>query len=225
MIKALLILLTASFGTMSLWSYDTPGRNVQGLDEKYKTISDYVVAKKKKDEKKKIKKEEKSDDEEKDEEFVEPKINPKEFKPVHLGKLLNSPDAYIDKKVRFRGEFSSYTTLALDYMPAYRSSKEFLSFCIFRPNTIIPLSELKLAYPVEYAKNIPTLGEVSKGDLIEVYGQVFSAALDEPWLDVLSIKKIRSAPKNSIFDKKSKKEESEKEQLKDDEKTEEKEDN
>jgi hypothetical protein len=112
--------------------------------------------------------------------------------------LLNKPSDFLDKKIKFRGKFSSFTTLALDYKPAMRSSKDYISLCLFRPDSNIPLSELKLAYSVKEAKEDPVIKELEEGDLIEIYGNVFSTALDEPWVDILGIKKIQSAkPKES----------------------------
>lgn len=122
-------------------------------------------------------------------------INEIEFQPVLIGALLEKPQDYIGKKIKFRGKFSSFTTLALDYKPAMRSSKDFISICIFRPDSKIPLSELKLAYPVSEAKEEPIIRELEEGDLLEIYAQVFSAALDEPWADILLIKEIEKAPK------------------------------
>jgi hypothetical protein len=138
-------------------------------------------------------------------------INESEYATVHLGKLLNSPQLYLDKKIKFRGEFSSFSTLALDYEPAKRDSKDYISLCIFRPNTKIPLSELKLAYPVEDAKDDEIVAELSKGDLVEIFGQEFSTALDEPWLDVHSVKLIKAVkPKEEDLEEKDKDVETEK---------------
>ncbi|MBI3590733.1 MAG: hypothetical protein HY094_05055 [Candidatus Melainabacteria bacterium] len=129
----------------------------------------------------------------------EPKepINESEYNPVLLGALLESPGSYLDKKIKIRGRFSSFTTLALDYKPAMRKSKDYISLCLFRADGKIPLSELKLAYPVKEAKEDPVIRELEEGDLVEMYGKVFSTALDEPWVDIISIKKIESANKNS----------------------------
>ncbi len=155
---------------------------------------------KKEKEDKENKKEEKKDKEDKKEKKKEP-INEKDFEPILLGKLLDSPKDYLNKKIKFRGKFSSFTTLALDYEPALRKSKDFLSICIFRPDRKIPLSELKLAYPIKEAKDNIVIRELEENDLIEIYGEVFSAALDEPWVDILSIKTIESATKSQKGDK------------------------
>ncbi|MEZ4574160.1 MAG: hypothetical protein R2857_04425 [Vampirovibrionales bacterium] len=41
---------------------------------------------------------------------------------------------YLDQKVAFNGIFNSFNGLALDYKAAFRDSKDFLSFMIFRPD-------------------------------------------------------------------------------------------
>lgn len=138
-------------------------------------------------------KENKKDDDKKEEKVKKEPINENEFEPILIGILLNKPSDFLEKKIKFRGKFSSFTTLALDYKPAMRSSKEHISLCLFRPDSNIPLSELKLAYEVKEAKEDPVIKELEEGDLLEIYGKVFSAALDEPWVDILSIKKIQSA--------------------------------
>ena len=124
-------------------------------------------------------------------------INESDFQPILIGTLLEKPQDSLDKKIKFRGKFSSFTTLALDYKPAMRASKDYISICIFRTDSKIPLSELKLAYPVKEAKENQVIRELEEGDLLEIYGQVFSAALDEPWVDILEIKMIESAPKKT----------------------------
>lgn len=141
----------------------------------------------------KDKEEDKKEEESKKEKQPKKEINEAEFQVVSLGNLLNSPQSYIGKKIKFQGEFSSFTTLALDYKPALRDSKEYISITIFRPETSIPLSELKMAYPVKEAKENEVVKSLEKGDLLEIYGEVFSAALDEPWLDIHLLKKIKSA--------------------------------
>lgn len=138
-----------------------------------------------------------SDDTKKETKIKKEPINESNFQPVLIGALLEKPQDYIGKKIKFRGRFSSFTTLALDYKPAMRSSKDYISICIFRADSKIPLSELKLAYPVKEAKEDPIIRELEESDLLEMYGEVFSAALDEPWVDLLQIKKIESAPKKS----------------------------
>ena len=91
---------------------------------------------------------------------VKKKIKEEEFQPLLIGTLLDKPEEYIRKKIKFRGKFSSFTTLALDYKPAMRKSKDYISICIFRPDSKIPLSELKLAYPVNEAKENQVIREL-----------------------------------------------------------------
>lgn len=146
--------------------------------------------------KKKTKIKEKKESTEKKEKKKEPPPE-KEYEPVLIGALLENPAGFLSKKIKFRGRFSSFTTLALDYGPALRKSKDYISLCIFRQDSNIPLSELKLAYPVKEAKEDPVIPELEEGDLLEIYGQVFSAALDEPWVDIIYLKKISSAKKST----------------------------
>lgn len=135
--------------------------------------------------------------EEKEKKEKKQPINESEYEPVLIGALLENPENYINKKIKFRGRFSSFTTLALDYEPAMRKSKDYISICLFRADSKIPLSELKLAYPVKDAKEDEVVRDLEEFDLLEIYGTAFSAALDEPWVDIVSMKKLESAPKKS----------------------------
>ena len=144
---------------------------------------------------KKLKSNESETEDKKEEKKKKEPINESEFEPVLIGALLENPKDYLNKKIKFRGRFSSFTTLALDYEPALRKAKDYISICLFRADSKIPLSELKLAYPVKDAKEDEVIRDLEESDLLEIYGKVFSAALDEPWVDILSIKKLESAPK------------------------------
>jgi len=137
------------------------------------------------------KNEEKEDGEKEEKKKVE--INEADFGAVSLGALLASPAKFIGKKLKLTGVFSAFTTLALDYPPALRDSKEYISITIFRPDTKIPLAELKMAYPVEDAKDNELIKDLDEGDTLEIFGEVFSAALDEPWVDIVQMKKIADA--------------------------------
>ena len=156
-------------------------------------FSSELSARKQKIENTKLKDTDKKTD--KKEESKKEIINETEYEPILVGALLDNPKDFIDKKIKLRGKFSSFTTLALDYEPALRKSKDYISLCIFRPDSKIPLSELKLAYPLKEAKENLVIRDLEEGDVLEIYGKVFSAALDEPWVDILSIKKIESAVK------------------------------
>lgn len=155
--------------------------------------SEITIVAKEKEKKEKVKNEE----EKKDEAVKEEPINESDFKPVLLGVLLENPQDFLNKKIKFRGRFSSFTTLALDYEGAMRKSKDYISLCIFRTDSKIPLSELKLAYPLKKAKDNEVIRDLEEGDLLEINGEVFSAALDEPWVDIISIKKLESAKKDT----------------------------
>ncbi len=111
---------------------------------------------------------------------------------VSTDQLVNKPQDFVGKNVKFNAKFSNFSSLALDYKPAFRSSKTYLSFLVFRSSAQIPLSELKLAMVIPKEKDSDTklLTELKEGDQLEIVGKVFSAALDDPWLDVLKLKKI-----------------------------------
>ena len=141
-------------------------------------------------------KDSKADKKEEPEVKKEP-INESEYEPVLVGALLENPEKYLNKKIKFRGKFSSFTALALDYEPAMRASKDYISICIFSNDSKVPLSELKLAFPVKEAKENQVIRELEESDLIEIYGKSFSAALGEPWVDILEIKKLESANKKT----------------------------
>ncbi|GEM_PF-3072571 len=182
--KFILLTLSITLLSFSLTTIkETIGKDSNSKQEEQKDTEDLS--------KKKIKKIKSADvDKEDKKEEKKIKINESEFKPVLLGALLENPQDFIGKKIKFRGKFSSFTTLALDYEPALRKSKDYISLCIFRPDSKIPLSELKLAYPVKEAKENPVIRELDEGDLVEIYAEVFSSALDEPWADILSIKML-----------------------------------
>ena len=89
------------------------------------------------------------------------------------------------------GKFSKFSTLGLDYKPAFRSSDKYISFLFFRDDVVgtIPLSELKMFISRKLAEKLPDLNE---GDTIKVTGTVFSNALGDAWLDAENIQLIHS---------------------------------
>jgi hypothetical protein len=109
--------------------------------------------------------------------------------------LVDKPQEYVNKNVRLTAKFFAFSSLALDYKPALRPSKSYLSFLILRSHSHIPLSELKLALPIPKEKDPENqlIAVLKDGDTVELSGHVFSAALGEPWVDVQHIKKIASA--------------------------------
>jgi hypothetical protein len=116
--------------------------------------------------------------------------------PVQPETLVEHPSDYLNKNVRFTANFYAYSTLALDYKPALRPSKDFLSFLIYRNNSKVPLSELKLAMHMpkdEKDAQSKLLTELKDGDQVEITAKVFAMALDEPWADVLRLKRLKAA--------------------------------
>ncbi len=111
--------------------------------------------------------------------------------------LVDHPAEYLNKNIRFSALFYGYNSLAVDYKPAMRSSKNYLSFSVLREHSKVPLSELKLAMvnPKDEKDQLTgLLLKLKEKDEIEVIGKVFNTALDEPWVDVLKLKLIKAAP-------------------------------
>ncbi len=109
--------------------------------------------------------------------------------------LVAKPQEWVGKNVKFDANFFAFSSLALDYKPAYKSSKTHLSFLVLRPNSHVPLSELKLAMMVPKEKDPEStlLAGLKDGDQMEIVGKVFSAALDDPWVEVFKVKKLGSS--------------------------------
>ncbi len=129
---------------------------------------------------------------------TEPKVEPvlENVIDVTSDDLVNKPHEFVNKNVKFQGDFSSFSSLALDYKPAMKASKAYLSFLIFRKDTHVPLSELKLAMaiPKEKDPDNTLLATLKEGDQLELVGKVFSAALDDPWVEVFKVKKLNAKP-------------------------------
>ncbi len=121
-----------------------------------------------------------------------PVIIPKDTIDIDCVEMVNDPKKYLNKHVRFKTRFYAFTSLALDYKPAMRSSKDYLSILVLRPDCHTPLSELKLAVPM--SKDNTTfnkmLGTLKDGDKIEIVGTQFSMALGDPWVDVIDLKRL-----------------------------------
>jgi hypothetical protein len=98
--------------------------------------------------------------------------------------IVANPDKYLQKNVKFKAKFDKFSTLGLDYKPAFRDSQKYISFLIKRDDVTdhtIPLSEMKIFIKREDAEKFIDL---DSGDVIEVYGKVFSNALTDAWVDV-----------------------------------------
>ncbi len=110
--------------------------------------------------------------------------------------LVARPHFYLNKNVKIKAKFDKFSTLGLDYKPAMRSSQDYISFLIQRPDVTdhnIPLSELKIFIKrAEAEKYI----ELNSGDVIEFSGKVFSNALGDPWMDAEKFTVISSKPKS-----------------------------
>ena len=61
--------------------------------------------------------------------------------------MVASPSKYLNKIITVKGKFDKFSTLGLDYEPAMRSSEDYITFLIQRPDVVdhnIPLSEMKI---------------------------------------------------------------------------------
>lgn len=122
---------------------------------------------------------------------------------VTVDQLVEKPHDYLYKNVKFTAKFASFSTLALDYKPALRTSKTHLSFLVLRPESHVPYSELKLAMaiPKEKDPENQVLTSLKDGDPIEMVAKVFATSLDEPWVEVLRLKRL-TPPAEEKTDKK-----------------------
>lgn len=112
--------------------------------------------------------------------------------------IVNNPSIYLNKVVTIQARFDKFSTLGLDYKPAFKSSDEYISFLIKRDDTTfdIPLSEMKLFLKRETAENFI---ELKTDDIISITGTVFSDALGDAWIDVLDLYIVKKAPdKNGV---------------------------
>ncbi len=120
-----------------------------------------------------------------------PKAPEAVLQSVQAVDLLKDPQLYLNKKVAFEGTFNSFSNVGLDYKKAMRSSKDFVSIIIRRPDVTdhtIPLAELKLIFPRKKSEDVMHL---ESGDKIKITGSVFSTALNEPWVDVSDVKVLQ----------------------------------
>ena len=107
----------------------------------------------------------------------------KTYQSVSPLDMLSRPNFYLNKNVQIKGKFDKFSTLGLDYKPAMRSSDNYISFLIQRPDVKdhnVPLSELKIFMKRPEAEKYI---ELSSGDEIEFKGRVFSTALGDVWMD------------------------------------------
>lgn len=107
--------------------------------------------------------------------------------------IVNSPKTFLNKTVTINAHFDKFSTLGLDYKPAFKSSDDYISFLIKRDDTKydIPLSELKLFLKRDEAEKFIDL---KTNDEISITGTVFSDALGDAWVDVSKLVVTKKAP-------------------------------
>lgn len=109
--------------------------------------------------------------------------------------VVANPSKYLNKHIRIKAKFDKFSTLGLDYKPAFRSSDKYISFLIKRDDVInhtVPLSEMKIFILRDEAEKYIDL---NPGDIVEFSGTVFSNALSDVWVDVENFKVISTTPK------------------------------
>jgi len=107
--------------------------------------------------------------------------------------VVNAPKTYLNKTIIMEAKFDKFSTLGLDYKPAFKSSEDYISFLIKRDDTTfnIPLSEMKLFLKRAVAEKFIDL---KTNDEIQIKGVVFSDALGDAWVDVSDMKITKKAP-------------------------------
>lgn len=110
--------------------------------------------------------------------------------------IVNSPKVYLNKNIVMKAKFDKFSTLGLDYKPAYKSSEDYISFLIKRDDTSfnIPLSEMKLFLKRDKAEKFIDL---KTNDEIEIKGKVFSDALGDAWVEVNELTITKKAPEEA----------------------------
>lgn len=127
-----------------------------------------------------------------------PEINTAGYHETGALTVVANPASYLGKPIKIKAVFDKFSTLGLDYKPAFRDSQKYISFLIKRDDVkdhTVPLSEMKIfILRTEAEKFI----DLESGDIVEIYGKVFSSALGDPWLDVqkLTILEKKVKPKD-----------------------------
>ena len=117
------------------------------------------------------------------------------YQTVNPLDLVARPNFYLNKNIKIKAKFDKFSTLGLDYKPAMKSSENYISFLIQRPDVTdhnIPLSELKIFIERKEAEKYI---ELNSGDIVEFSGRVFSTALGDPWVEVTKFTVITTKPK------------------------------
>ncbi len=127
---------------------------------------------------------------------VEAQTEAKTYITVSPIDVIARPNFYLNKNIKIKAKFDKFSTLGLDYKPALRSSENYISFLIQRPDVTdhnIPLSELKIFLNrTEAEKYI----DLNSGDDVEFTGKVFSNALGDAWMDVDKFTVLNVKPKD-----------------------------
>lgn len=139
---------------------------------------------------------------------IQENIQTENYKSVSPLELVNAPSRFLNKQIKMKAKFDKFSTIGLDYPPVKRDAKTYISFLIKRENVTtynIPLSELKLIIKRDYAEK--EMVNIEQGDEIEIYGNVFSTALGDPWVNVdkitiLTQHKNKENKENKEVDKK-----------------------
>mgnify|MGYP003294833836 CR=1 FL=1 len=107
--------------------------------------------------------------------------------------VTTNPKAYLNKTITMKTKFDKFSTLGLDYKPAFRSSEDYISFLVKREDTTydIPLSEMKIFIKRKEAEKFIDL---KTDDIVSITGTVFSDALGDAWVDVKELKIVQKAP-------------------------------
>lgn len=107
--------------------------------------------------------------------------------------VVANPRAYLEKTITMSAKFDKFSTLGLDYKPAFKSSDDYISFLVKRDDTNydIPLSEMKLFIKRDDAEKFIDL---KTNDKISITGKVFSDALGDAWIDVSKLTLVEKAP-------------------------------
>lgn len=113
--------------------------------------------------------------------------------------IVAAPKSFLGQTVIINAKFDKFSTLGLDYKPAFKSSEDYISFLVKREDTNydIPLSEMKLFIKRDEAEKFIDL---KTDDEIQITGTVFSDALGDAWIDVTKLILIKKAPekKNGV---------------------------
>lgn len=122
-----------------------------------------------------------------------PAVTTEQCQSVPPLSVVANPKAYLDKIITMSAKFDKFSTLGLDYKPAFKSSDDYISFLIKRDDSTydIPLSEMKLFIKREEAEKFIDL---KTNDEISITGKVFSDALGDAWIDVSKLTLVKKAP-------------------------------